>query len=126
MYQLDTSFLVDYFLGKPVFVEKFKELSHDKIYISVITCVELVSGAHETQIEETNRFLNSFITIPVTDELARKAGITRGQLRRRGYKKSVADILIGQTALENNFILVTGNSKDFPQLEKRKLLMPFP
>ena len=126
MYILDTNFLVDYLLGKPHFIEKYKELAEKELHLSVITCAEILSGTEKEDIGVVNNFLDSFIIIPVSDGLARKAGITRKKLIKDGYKKSIPDILIGQTAIEYNLILVTGNSKDFPQLEKRKLLMPFP
>ena len=126
MYLIDTNFLVDYLSGKEEFVAKFIELSKSDLHVSVITCAELLSGAEDEQIKEVNDFLNSFRTIPVTDDLSRKAGITRAKLRKKGYKKTLADILIGQTALEYNLILVTGNPKDFPQIKERKLLMAFP
>ncbi len=126
MYLLDTNFLVDCLLEKPDFISKLKELRRSNVCLSVISSAELLSGAKEHQVKVCNDFLDSFLVIPVTDNLARKAGITRGELKRKGYKKSLADILIGQTAIENNLILVTGNPKDFPQLATKKLLMTYP
>lgn len=126
MYILDTNFLADYLLGKLHFVEKYKELTEKQLYLSVITCAEILSGTEKEDIGVVNNFLDSFTIIPVSDDLARKAGITRKELIKEGYKKSIPDILIGQTAIDHNLILVTGNPKDFPQLAKRKLLMPFP
>ena len=125
MHLLDTSFLVDYLLEKPGFIAKFKELAEKGLYISAITSAEILSGAEEHQINSLNSFLDSLIVIPVTDSLARKAGITRAELKRKGQKKPLPDILIGQTAIEYNLILVTGNPKDFPQLAARKLLMRY-
>lgn len=126
LYLLDTNFLIDYLLGKPDFIAKFNDISEKTLYISVINSAELLSGTKEEDVKNINNFLDSFIILPITDNLARKAGMTRGKLKRKGYKKSLADILIGQTAIENNLILVTGNPKDFPQLASKKLLMPYP
>lgn len=126
MYLLDTNFLIDYVLGKPGFIEKYKELNQSGVYISVITSAEILSGTKDEDINSVCDFLDSLIIIPVTDNLARKAGITRAELRKKGYKKSLADILIGQTAIENRLMLVTGNPKDFPQLASKKLLMSYP
>lgn len=126
MYLLDTNFLIDYIFGKSNFIAKFEELSEKNLHISAISSAELLSGTKEEDVQIVNNFLDSLIVIPVTDNLARKAGITRAELKRKGYKKSLADILIGQTAIENNLILVTGNPKDFPQLASRKLLMAYP
>ena len=126
MYLLDTNFLVDYLLGKPEFITKFKEFLEKGLYISAITSAEILSGAKEHQIDSLNIFLDSLIVIPVTDSLARKAGVTRAELKRKGYKKPLADILIGQTAIEHNLILVTANPKDFPQVSTRKMILSFP
>ena len=126
MYLLDTTFLIDSLALKPLFIEKLKEISDRELFVSVISSAELLSGAKENQIKQINNFLDSFISLPITDLLARKAGITRMILKEKGFKKSVADILIGQTAIENNLILITGNPKDFPQLVSKKLLLAFP
>mgnify|MGYP001578927416 CR=1 FL=1 len=126
MYLLDTNFLTDYLLGREGFIDKFNELSNHELYISVINSAELLSWTKHSDLQAIHDFLDSFIIISVTDGLARKAGITRAELKKKGYKKSLADILIGQTALEYNLILVTGNPKDFPQLASRKLLMSYP
>ncbi len=126
MHLLDTNFLVDYLFNKPEFISKFKELAEKELYISTITSAELLSGAKEHQIVSINSFLDSLVVIPVTDSLARKAGVTRAELRKKGFKKPLADVLIGQTAIEYSLILITGNPKDFPQLKERKLLLAFP
>ena len=123
---MDTNFLVDYFLGKSDFIEKYKELNQNQVHISVITSAEILAGTEEEDIKSVCDFLDSLVIILLTDDLARKAGITKAELKRKGYKKPLADILIGQTAIEHNLILVTGNPKDFPQLAMKKLLMPFP
>ncbi len=123
---LDTTFLIDSLALKPLFIEKLKEISNKELFVSVISSAELLSGAKENQIKQVNNFLDSFISLPITDSLARKAGITRRILKEKGFKKSIADILIGQTALENNLILITGNPKDFPQLVSKKLILSFP
>jgi predicted nucleic acid-binding protein len=123
---LDTTFLIDSLALKPLFTERLKEISDKELFISVISSAELLSGAKESQIKQVNNFLDSFISLPITDSLARKAGITRRMLKEKGFKKSIADILIGQAALENNLILTTGNPKDFPQLVSKKLILSFP
>ncbi len=126
LYLLDTNFLVDYLLGKDEFVAKFKGFSQTQLFVSSITSCELISGAKEKDVSTMNELLDSFIVLPITDSLARKAGITRAKLRNKGFKKPLADILIGQTAIEYNLILVTGNLRDFPQLKEKNLLLAFP
>ncbi len=126
MHLLDTTFLIGCVKNKHEFKETLYEFRKNPIYISSINSAELLSGAEKEDIERINEFLDSFIVIPVSDDLARKAGITRAELAKQNYKKPLPDVLIAQTAIEHNLILVTGNPKDFPQLAKRKLLIPFP
>ncbi len=123
MYLLDTNFLINYQINKSGFVEKFETLSHSRLFISVITSAEFLSGAKDSQINEFNKFLDMFIEIPITKNLARKAGIMRRELLKKGLKKKLPDILIAQTALENDLILVTSNPKDFPQLKGKGLML---
>ena len=126
MYLLDTTFLIDYLADRENFIEKFRDLSERELYISVVSVAEVLSGDSKKRTEEIKSFLDLFIKVPVTYQIAVRAGEMRANLRRKGYKKSIADILIAQTAIEHNLILVTGNPKDFPQLATRKLLLPFP
>ena len=41
------------------------------------------------------------------------------------YKIKLPDAIIASTALANNFILITRNSKDFDKLENLKILNPY-
>ena len=126
MYLLDTTFLIDCLDSKDKFLNELIELSVSPLFVSVISIAELFSNTSENQIDKIKNFLESFTILPLTQEIAIKAGLTRAELTKCGYKKLLPDILIGQTAIEHNLILVTGNPKDFPQLRARKQLMPFP
>lgn len=51
--------------------------------------------------------------LPVTTDIAQRAGELRGRLAAQGSPRSQADMLIAATALVHGLTLVTRNSRDF-------------
>lgn len=50
---------------------------------------------------------------PVTESIAERAGILRGQLQAQGIVRSTPDMLIAATAQEHQLIVATRNVRDF-------------
>lgn len=50
---------------------------------------------------------------PVTEAIARRAGMMRGQFQAQGVVRSAPDMLIAATAQEHQLIVATRNVKDF-------------
>lgn len=50
---------------------------------------------------------------PVTESIAQRAGILRGQFRAQGITRSTPDMLIAATAQEHQLIIATRNVRDF-------------
>lgn len=50
---------------------------------------------------------------PVTESIAQRAGILRGQFQAQGIIRSTPDMLIAATAQEHQLIIATRNVKDF-------------
>jgi predicted nucleic acid-binding protein len=57
--------------------------------------------------------LEAFDILPVTFEIARKAGLIRGSQRRLGRTFAVDDMMIAATSILYNYPLITDNRKDF-------------
>ncbi|MCF0058275.1 type II toxin-antitoxin system VapC family toxin [Dyadobacter sp. CY356] len=124
LYLLDTNICIHFLKGQYSLAEKIKNVGPLSCYISEITIAELLFGvanSSESQREKNRKnaqeFLNSFSgrTLLMGDcfyEYARQ----KSNLRRIGRTVGEFDLLIGSTAIVNDLILVTRNTRDFINL----------
>ena len=104
-------------------LEWFNNCPEDKMYICSITLGEIETGISSLDPGKKqnqlilwfgslqNSFKNRILTID--DITAIRWGELRGNLKHRGIKIPVTSGLIAATAITNNAVLVTGNTKDF-------------
>lgn len=77
--------------------------------ISIITWMEVVVGAVPDLEAATRNFLNGFDVIAVDEHVAERAvGL------RRNHRIKLPDVVIWATAQVHSMLLVTRNTKDFP------------
>ncbi len=86
--------------------------------LSVVTLEEIHHGLSWKPNDRIRSWFERFLTeqcrvIPVTDDIARRAGDLRGRLRAKGQTRTQADMLIAATALAYRLTLVTRNQDDF-------------
>ncbi|MCM1983712.1 PIN domain-containing protein, partial [Lyngbya confervoides] len=62
--------------------------------------------------------------LPITPEIAQRAGELRGNLRTQGRPRTQADMLIADTAHVHHLTLVTRNTRDFEHCDVQ-ILNPF-
>jgi predicted nucleic acid-binding protein len=98
-------------------------------FISAMTLEELQFGLAHKPVARTRHAVERFIeerctVLPVTPEIARRAGELRGTLRAQGQVRHQADMLIAATAQVHSLTLVTRNVRDFEGL-MIPLLNPF-
>jgi len=89
-----------------------------RISVSVITLEEILFGLAWKPNAKIRRWFELFFEeacdlLPVTDEIAERAGMMRGDLRAEGETRSQADMLIAATAQVHGLTLVTRNVRDF-------------
>lgn len=107
------------------------QLEGEEVFaVSVVTVEEIRSGLAyrdgRRQTEWFERFLDERCEVlPVTRDVARRAGDIRGHLRARGFQRTQADMIIAATALIHDLVVVTRNTIDFEHCQLQ-LLNPFP
>lgn len=117
---------------RAVIKDLLANLGDTEATLSVITVVELAHGierANSTarQIARErflNELLNEISVEQITVPIAVRAGRIDGSLRSKGLTTALGDLLIGATALELGYAVVTHNARHFqaiPSLELKQL-----
>lgn len=101
----------------------------DRISVSVVTLEEIVFGLSWKPNEKIREWFTRFFgeacdVLPVTQQIADRAGVIRGELQANGVTRTQADILIAATAQVHGLTLVTRNVRDFEGI-RIELLNPF-
>ncbi len=82
-----------------------------------INISEVYAGMRKGEEARTAEFLDSLEFLPITRDVARRAGLVRRDFAIRGTSLSLADTIIAAVALSNHCTLITDNIKDFPSDE---------
>lgn len=88
------------------------------IAISAITIEEAHFGLawqpNARKLSLLNALVQSLHAIyPITESIAQRAGVLRGQFQAQGITRSAPDMLIAATAQEHQLIIATRNVRDF-------------
>ncbi|MCP4357484.1 MAG: type II toxin-antitoxin system VapC family toxin [Chloroflexi bacterium] len=117
-YLLDTNILIYQLRGNQKINQLLFDLNQQAhLTISAIARTEILAGMRPNEEEPTLALLNSLVTLPLDSAVADRAGRLIYQYGRQGLQLTIADALIGATALEHRLILVTTNAKHFPMPE---------
>ena len=104
----DTNILIDYLSGVVAAQEEMgRYVSRG---ISVITWMEVMAGAPSAHETRTRAFLSTFQAVPITPEVAERAVTLR-----RDRRIKLPDAIILASALMGDWLLVTRNTRDFPE-----------
>jgi len=127
-YLLDTNICVFYLRGRFDIDKNIDAVKWENCYISEITMLELKMGAELSlqkdgidRSEQLNRFFSDINILPIADaiDLAAKEKI---RLRLAGTPcEDNFDLLIACSAIANNMICVTDNTKDFHRFQNIQL-----
>ena len=118
---------------RQVIEEIAAKLGDTEATLSVVTVTELAHGIERadsaTRRTTRERFLQELLSEisvePVTTPIAIRAGRIDGSLHAKGLRVALADLLIGATALELGYSVVTHNLRHFeviPNLEVKHVL----
>jgi toxin FitB len=101
----------------------------EQIFLSVITYEEIMFGLGWKPKTPVRTWFERFVEeacelLPVTAEIALRAGLLRGELKSQGVTRTQADMIIAATARVHELTLVTRNVRDFEGC-RIDLLNPF-
>lgn len=116
---LDTSVAVDHLRGLPAAVEYLHRLvdSGEEIVSSEIVRFELVADVRDEARESLEEFFEIASWVPVTADVARKAGELARNFRASHSGIDAADYLIAATVQLLEAELLTTNVRHFPMLQ---------
>ena len=122
---LDTDWIVHWLKGSKKIIHKVEECKEEGLNVSMISVAELYEGVYGSKNPEKDEqilkdFLNGVIVPEVTEDICRKFGQVRNNLRKRGELIGDFDILIASTALANNLTILTDNVKHYEKIEGLK------
>lgn len=125
IYLLDTNICIHFFRGNFNLLEKIQIVKLNNCAISEITLAELVFGAENSSNPEKNlKLITSFSEqlniLPILSGIEFYAK-EKVRLRKEGKMISDFDLLIGSTAVANDLIMVTENTKEFKRIANLKI-----
>lgn len=128
-YVLDTNICAFYLRGKYDIDQAIAFVGWENCYISEITQLELLFGAYLSKqkdgidrFSQLNLFFNDINILPIADALDIAAS-EKIRLRLSGTPcEDNFDLLIASTALANDMICVTDNTKDFKRFKGIQLV----
>ncbi len=125
---IDTDTISFFLKGNEAVIEKFKTHLEQFGYlnISVISYYEVLNGLMykdaKKKMTQFNEFAKLNNIIPMSESIAQKAAKIFANLRTRGITIGHTDVLIAATAIDNNLVLATNNTKHFQHIEELELV----
>ncbi len=120
-YLLDTNICVFILRQKFGVGERVLQAGVSNCFISELTYAELLYGAEFSDYPENNkalvdRFLSRIRVVPIKDAIPLFAK-EKARLRKAGTMVEDFDLLIGTTAVQGGFTMVTENTRHFQNIE---------
>jgi len=126
MYTLDTNTLIYFFKGQGEVSKHMLNIPPEQITISAIVQYEIETGIakslHPEKRQHQFRELTNIIDVLSFDtKAAEHSAAARAYLEKAGTPIGPYDILIAGTALANNKILVTHNTREFNRIPNLRI-----
>jgi len=123
-YLIDTNILI--YVSKDQIpsenLTKVQQIFRNSFNISVINEIELLGGRNID--EQKYIYFKKFLSLSNVYHLNDEIKLQTIEIRRK-FNLKTPDAIIGATALVNNFILVTRNTKDFNRIDGLEIYNPF-
>ncbi|MEK9149344.1 MAG: type II toxin-antitoxin system VapC family toxin [Candidatus Desantisbacteria bacterium] len=118
-YFLDTTVLIDYLKGCEDVVDRIKHLARQGAILGCccINITELYRGLREKEKQAAEKLINHLHYFEITPKTAKIAGEYQNEYGKKGITLSLANAIIGATAVTNKAVLLTANIKHYPMTE---------
>lgn len=121
---LDTTVAIDYLRGAEQAVALLRQLIEEAegeeedegVFASELVRFELLAGVRDDEFEALEEFFSALSWVPVSEEVARTAGLLAHRHRTAYSGIDDADYLIAATAIVLDAELLTTNVRHFPML----------
>jgi len=117
----DTDILIDHLLNKPGATKTLLKFKNIQNYCSVITIGEILFGMKENEKNKTYELINNITEINIDKAIVISAYEVKNLAK--GFNLELYDCIIAATAIEYDLILVTHNSKHYPD-KRLKIFVP--
>jgi|SRR3989339_918677 len=118
-YLFDTTVVIDYLRYNSKVTALFDKIQSPAV--SVVTVCEVYQGAsNRIALNKIKSTLSNFKVFPLTESISRKLVRLIDQYHL-SYGLLIPDALIAATALENNLVLLTSNTKHFLMIKELKV-----
>ena len=122
-YLIDTDVCIELARKNPIVAEHVRTVGASECKISNVTLAEMFFGAfksgREKHFNDVSVISRLFESYPIM--YLRKYGELRYMLEKQGKKIGDMDMFIAATALEEDLILVTGNTEHFERIPGLKI-----
>ena len=121
---IDACIFIEHFRAKNKESTLFAKLNQQsqELYVSAIAKYEVLSGAHEKDIQEWHRLFDDITVLAFDDVTIDFARMIYRQLKRENKLIDIADILIAATAMVNDFPLATLNRNHFERIRGLRMV----
>lgn len=122
-YLIDSDTIISLLKGKFELSQKVKSIGIENCFVSVITIAELFFGAENSDQENLEKRQLEVIGIQARFNVVSLEnalvvyGKQKARLKKEGNLIQNNDLFIGSTAIGNDMIMVTGNTKHFERLD---------
>ena len=126
-YLLDTNIVIYALKGTyPALQDRFKGVAAQSIAVPAVVLAEIEYGARKSRdyaetIRAYRAFTDVFEAVPFSRAAAGHYGRVRAELERKGTTIGANDLLIAATALAEDAVLVTHNTREFERVEGLRL-----
>lgn len=126
---LDTSVLIEYERNRLNLNSFISGREYDHFGLSTVSVAELLHGVHRADTESrkskrsefVEKIIETFYIFPFDLDISRVYAKLWADLLGKGIKIGAHDLMIGATAISNNFSVATFNERHFNKIEGLKL-----